>query len=287
MFQNTPLKSAKDQFHEATALFNNKKYQEAIALFSRLLDYEPANPSYLLSRGKCWKELNLFTFALWDLNDAFELFTKKSDQKICKEEIEIIEKSKIEFSKQQKEIQDKILNNLPDNFTPLFDKAIFLHLFYNYTKLNSEVPVDTHIEDLPRIKIRQLCQSSDLRPDLPPSYKLNDLFHLTRDLDHISLVVNFNNTKSQITENELEKFNQINGENAAEDLIEMLRQGIEPPTRAGQKKILLSEFEKIKKTKKEITKEIIAEKIKKLIDIIPPKYAYTRFKLYNLLELLT
>lgn len=276
--------TAKKNFREAQGLFNNHKFQEAIAIFSRLLDNDPANAAYLFNRGKCWQALNLFNFALWDLNDAYELYEDEHDQKKCKREIELTEEMLVKFLQEPKEVQAKTKDLLPKDFTPLFDKAIFLHLFYNYTKLNPNIPTNAHIEDLPRIKIRQLCQKSDLRPDLSPSYKLNDLIHLTRDLDHISLVVNFNNTKSQITTNEFIKFNQINGEHAAEDLIEMLRKGITPPTRASMKQDLLKRFEQIGKIKIKLTKEKLAEKIQQILDAVPTKYAFTRFKLYSLLE---
>lgn len=287
MYLETAAKTIKELLHEGLSFFNNKKYQEAIQVFSRLLDNDPANADYLWHRGQCWKALKFYTFASWDFDDARELYTNEHDQKKCQKELADIEHLLTEADESHQDNIEKHDLAHPANFQPLFDKAIFLHLLYNYTKLSPKVPIDSHIEDLPRIKVRQICQAKNLRPDLSPGYKLYDLVHLTRDLDHISLVVNFNNTKSQITAKELEKFNEINGEYAAEDLIIMLQRGIMPPTRAGSKQFLLREFAKRKIDKPTLTDEELIQSLTAIRDEVPERYQFTRLKLARVLHALT
>lgn len=261
------VKNSLKEFQDAVALVNSGQFEEATKALAKLLNQEPANPDYLWQRAFCWEGLSLPTLALRDLTDAAELYVNANDKKKCQKEIERI--------KAAGEVKD----NPKEGFVPTLDLAIFFHAFYNYTKLKSNVPTEARITDMSLTDVRKLCLAQP-GGNHSPNFNLTKLLGVNRDMDHL-LFVDYNNLSSVNTQNQLAKYNEINGELAGEDLILMLEKGISPPTRSGIKQLLLKKLESVQTTTQ--AKKSLADTIKKVIQSIPDRYPTTKLMLEQLL----
>lgn len=258
-------KNTLQEYKDAVALVNSGQFEAASKALTKLLNQEPANADCLWQRSICWQNLSLPSFALRDLNDAAELYSNPTDKKKCLKEIAALK---------EKGLKD----NPAAGYTPPLDLAIFFHAFYNYTKLKPSTPVETRITDMSLTDVRKLCLAQP-GANHAPNFNLTKLLGVNRDLDHL-LFVDYGNLDSPNTKNQLAKFNEINGELAAEDIITMLEQGLQPPTRAGIKQLLLKKLESAPASPE---KKPLAELIKDILTAIPKKYQNTRLLLEQLL----